>query len=89
MVGSAIAKKGEVRGEIDRIQVASRVGQHRLFQARFVEGADFDALRDEVVDMRDQPLGVEGQHQCAARLGIRQRRHRLRELAEHRHTDGV
>ena len=77
-----VAEEGEVGREVEAAQIVARPGQHGLGQAQRIEAEDLGTGRQEVLDVGDQALGVEGRHQNPRRAGLGQGGHRLRGLAE-------
>src|SRR3569623_213047 len=83
----AIAQEGEVGGEVERVEVAPRVGENLVGETHVIEAQDLHGLRQQMPYLLHRTLGVEGRDEPRACLAARERGDGLRLATERGTTD--
>src|SRR5439155_24735676 len=84
-----VAKKGEIGGKVERIEIIATIGEKLIGQAHRVEADDLGAGGHEVADVIGETPGIEGGDQHEIGLHRREFGHRLRPTAEHLAADRI
>ncbi len=84
---AGIAEEGEVGGEIEPVEIARRVGQHRRGQPRRIQRRQLGARRQQGRQTRGEARGIEGGDEHARRARRRQFGERAGDAAGPRQSD--
>ena len=89
VMSAGVPEEAQIGREIERIEIAPPVGQHRVGQATFVEARHFCAGGKQVADLIDQAAGIERGNEDGRRAAFPDLGYRRGALAQHALADGV